>query len=331
MTNSETIRRFYQRLNHRHYGVTELVVIDPNGKGVIATGFFTNEDEFVNACDEYNGRYNIYAGRNPRPKWLSKVCENNLDTKHRQRASDRDIEFVTAISLDIDPIRPKDTSATDEQHNKAIEFAVMLHDSIGGWVDDSGNGAYLWIPFKTPIIVSDSSRNEIKQKCRLWQNGLIKRYQPEKHNLRIDGCFDLSRIKKVIGTWSVKGTIHRQSRFVKEGDADDKIRDSILSLSLINNLAEKRITPTHNIPDRFLMLLRTNPAIQDLWLSPYEQGDRSAHDWMLGCELAKEGLKAEEIACVLMLNPFGKFQRDRRIEYIHSTVRNLMNNNQNGN
>jgi hypothetical protein len=324
MTSSETIRQFYQRLNHKGYGVTELVIIDPNGKGIIATGFFNDNDAFVKACEEYNGRYNIYAGRNPRPVWLPKVCENHLDTRYRQRASDSDIEFVTAISLDIDPIRPKGTSATDEQHDKAIQFALMLHNTIGGWVYDSGNGAYLWIPFKTPIVVNDNNRDEIKQKCRLWQNGIIRRYQPEKYNLRIDGCFDLSRIKKVIGTWSVKGTIHRQSRFVKEGEASDKVRDSILSLSLITHLADQRITPTQDIPDRFIMLLRTNPAIQDLWLSPNEENDRSTHDWMLGCELAKEGLSMEEIASVLMINPFGKYNRDRRIEYIQNTVRNLM-------
>lgn len=325
MTDSETIRQFYRRLNHKSYGLTELAVIDPNGSGVIATGFFNDEDEFVKACEEYNSKYNIYAGRNPRPEWLPKACVNYLDTKYRQRASDSDIESVTAISLDIDPIRPKNTSATDEGHKKAIEFALSLSNDISGCVDDSGNGAYLWIPFRTPIRLNDSNRDEIKQKCRLWQNGIIKKYMPEKYNLKIDGCFDLSRIKKVIGTWSVKGTIHRQSRFVKEGEASDKVRDSILSLSLTNHLSDQRIIPTQDIPERFIMLLRTNLAIQDLWLSPNDQGDKSAHDWMLGCESAKEGLNSGEIACVLMINPFGKFQRDRRIEYIQNTVRNLMN------
>lgn len=323
MTDSDTIRQFYRRLNHKSYGLTELAVIEPC-KGIIATGFFSDEEAFVKACELYDGRYNIYAGRNPRPEWLPKACENHLDTKYRQRASDSDIEFVTAISLDIDPIRAKGTSATDEEHQKAIEFALNLSNDISGYVDDSGNGAYLWIPFKTPIRRNGNNRDEIKQKCRLWQNGIVRRYQPEKYNLRIDGCFDLSRIKKVIGTWSVKGTIHRQSRFVKEGDACDKVRDSILSLSLINLLADQRIILTHKIPDKFIMLLRTNPAMQDLWLSPNEQGDRSAHDWMLGCELAKEGLKADEIASILMINPFGKYNRDRRIEYIQNTVKNLM-------
>jgi hypothetical protein len=48
------------------------------------------------------------------------------------------------------------------------------------------------------------------------------------------------------------------------------------------------------------------------------------HDWMLGNELAKEGFSPEEIAQVLMLNPFGKFQRDRRYEYIRLTVSKII-------
>ncbi len=320
---AESVRRFYRRLDHAIYGVTELVVIDP-GKGVIATGFFSNEDVFVKACGVYSGRYNIYAARNPRPKWFPRACENYLDTKYRQRAKDSDIEHITAISLDIDPIRPKGTSATERQHRTAIDFAVSLHNEIGGWVDDSGNGAYLWIPFKTPIRVDNENRDEIKQKCRLWQINIAKVHRPEDQNLRIDGCFDLSRLKKVIGTISVKGHIHRVSSFVKESQADDKVRDAILSLELnTNHTAPVHVKPRRRIPQLFLSLLKTNNTIRQLWLTP--NGDASMHDWALGCELIKSGVSdASDLARILMLNPFGKYQRDRRYEYLQSTVRNLI-------
>jgi hypothetical protein len=324
----DTIRQFYRRLNHRAYGVTELVVIDPSGKeGVIATGFFDSEDEFVKACQQYNGRYNIYAGRNPRPRWFPKTVENSLDRRYRQRASDSDIDAVTAISIDIDPIRPKGTSSTDEQHRVAIGFALNMSNDISGWVDDSGNGAYLWIPFKSPIMVPKKEmKGEIKEKCRLWQANIIRRYQPQRYGLRIDGCYDLSRLKKVIGTVSVKGSVHRTSRFVKIGTADDRIRDEILALQVQTNSEEclHSIKPSGSIPERFLRLLRTSSTINEIWTTP--NGDRSSHDWLLGCELAREGLKAEEIASVLMINPFGKYQRDRRFDYIQSTMRNIMSN-----
>jgi len=311
------VKRFYQRLGHKGYGLTELAVIDP-GKGVIATGFFSSEAEFVKASAKYDGRYNIFAGRNPRPRWLPKLCEDTLDTKHRQRAKDSDIEFITAISLDIDPVRPKGTSSSDQQHKRAIWFALKLHQELGGWVDSSGNGSYFWVPFRTPITVRN--RDEIKQKCRLWQTNIAKVYRPEKYGLRIDGCYDLSRVKKVIGTMSVKGRIHRRSRFVTSSKSDNAVRDAILSLTL-QPTKTLQIKPG-SLPQDFFALLKTNPAIQKLWLTPNE--DTSMHDWILGSELVKAGIKADALAKILMLNPFGKYQRDRRYSYIKTTVNKLM-------
>lgn len=321
----ENIRQFHRRLNHSGYGVTELAVIDPSGqKGVIATGFFDNEYDFVEACQIYCGRYNIYAGRNPRPRWFPKVCMNYLDMKRKQRARDMDIGHTTAISLDIDPIRPKGTSATAYQHRKAINFAMKLYHQLGGWVDDSGNGAYLWLPFSTAIQVNNENRDDIKQKCKLWQQNIIKVHKPEKHGLRIDGCFDLSRLKKVIGTESVKGHTHRLSHFVATGGIDDRVRDAILSMQLHPRRQSSHIKPSIEIPQEFYALLQTNPEIRDLWLTPNSDNDTSMHDWVLGCELVKSGVKTEDIAKILMINPFGKYQRDRRYGYVQTTVNKLV-------
>jgi hypothetical protein len=321
MSCSDTIRQFYRRLNHKSYGLTELAVIEPC-KGIIATGFFSDEEAFVKACGVYDGKFNIYAGRNPRTKWLPKVFENYLDTVHRQRAKDSDIEHVTAISLDIDPMREKGTSSTDSQHRTAIDFALMLQKKLGGCVDDSGNGAYLWFPFETAIAVDDS--DSLKQKCKLWQDEIVRSYNPERFNLRIDGCFDLSRLKKVIGTVSVKGSTHRLSRFVVMCDPNDRVRDHIMSLQpeASHKISIPGIKNSIKIPERLVNVLRTNYAVKELWLTP--NGDASSHDWMLGCELLKEDFSPDEIAHTLMINPFGKFQRDRRIEYIQNTVKNLL-------
>lgn len=319
---TENVRKLYRRLNHAGYGVTELVVIDP-GKGVIATGFFNRENAFVKACEAYDGRYNIYAGRNPRPKWFPKVCVNYLDTRYRQRAKDSDINHITAISLDIDPITPKGTSSTEKQHRTAIGFALNLHNEIGGWVDDSGNGAYLWIPFRTAIFTNNHDRQAIKQKCRLWQTNIIKVHEPEIYQLRIDGCFDLSRLKKVIGTRSVKGKIHRMSRFVKEDKPDNKVRDAIVSLYLPVGEKTIQVKPRRRISQKFLNILKTNNTVRQLWLTP--NGDASMHDWALGSELIKSGITDPgELTGILMRNPFGKFQRDRRYDYIQTTVNKLM-------
>jgi len=329
MIDEKTIRTFYQRLNHSEYGVTELVVIDPGPKGVIATGFFDNETDFVRACSQYNGKYNIYAGRNPRTRqfFFRTNSRNQLDTEKRQRAKDSNIKYITAVSLDIDPIRNKGTSSTDEQHKAAIDFALKVQKDIGGWVDDSGNGAYLWIPLETSIIVNHENREEIKEKCRLWQTLIIKEYQPDRHGLRIDGCFDLSRVKKVIGTESVKGNTPRLSKFVlADKGSGDNVRIDIVSMKVGKSRGEIRVKPGSELPNSFLKLLKTNGAIQYHWLTPNRNNDASMHDWALGCELIKSGIAdAHDLAVILMFNPFGKYQRDSRNEYIQSTVKNLIN------
>jgi len=328
MIDVKSIRQFYQRLNHSRYGVTELVVIDSGRKGVIATGVFDNERDFVFCCQRYNGKYNIYAGRNPRPRRFFSYFEsrNRLDTRIRQRAKDSDITYITAISLDIDPIRPKGASSTNNQHKTAIDFALMVQKDTGGWVDDSGNGAYLWIPFATVIKVNDDNRDEIKEKCHQWQNRIKKVYQPDRYSLRIDGCFDLSRVKKVIGTMSVKGKTHRLSRFIEaEKTPDDKIRNAILSLSTTKKTNPSKITLAQNIPERFLSLLKHNQTIQQLWLTPDEQNDTSMHDWKLGCACIQAGItEPSDIAVILMSNPFGKFNRERRYDYIKTTINKLV-------
>jgi len=98
-----------------------------------------------------------------------------MNIVHKKRAKDKEIEHITAISLDIDPIRPKGTPATERAHQTAIQFAVKLQKDLGGGVDDSGNGAYLWIQFAKPITMTGENRDVIKQKCRQWQKLIATR------------------------------------------------------------------------------------------------------------------------------------------------------------
>jgi len=62
-------------------------------------------------------------------------------------------------------------------------------------------------------------------------------------------------------------------------------------------------------------------------MEPNEDNDTSKHDWMLGCALIQAGMACpESLAAVLMHNPWGKYQRDRRYSYINNTVNNLIQN-----
>ena len=319
----KTIREFYRRLNHQEYGLTELVALDRDTGKIVATGFFDFEEYFVAACLEYNKLYNVYAGRNPRPKALSGV-KNVMSS--RRRAKDKDIRFLTAISLDIDPIRKRGMPATKQQHEAATSFALGVQWDLCGDVDDSGNGAYLWLPFLTPIAVNPSNLDGVKQQCKEWQASIARKYRPEMYGLRIDACYDFARIKRVIGTFNHKAL--RQSQFVRKGEISDKVRSAILAMKVPEKRKFEKITIPPLIPVdmplEFRELLKRDAVVRDLWERPDSEDDRSRHDWMLGAACFESGLTdANQLASILMTNPYGKFRRDGRRDYVRRTVEKL--------
>jgi hypothetical protein len=328
MIDEPTIRQFFRRLNHKPYGLTELVAIDKDGKGIKATGFYEDEDAFLAVCGALSESNNLYAGRNPRPFFLSS-SRNKMDALLRLRASDTQIQILTALSLDIDPIRPKNQPATALQRGKALRFASLLQRFIGGFVDDSGNGAYLWLPF-TPIHLTPSNATEIKAKCQHWQKRICESFSPSDHGLRIDGCFDFSRIKRVIGTFNHKA--QRLSSIHLEGKPSDKVRDEILSLPIheIGEIRNCSIIPPNSfpkeLPTRFVQLLEKNNQIRKQWENPDPVNDSSRHDWALGKRCIESGISEPgKLAEILIKNPHGKYQRDRKEKYIKMTVDNLLN------
>ncbi len=304
-------------MNHSGCGATEFVAI--KGK-VLATGFFDKEGSFLAACRAFK-HCNLYAGRNPRPAFF---CRNGLSFC-KKRARDRDIKYLTAISLDIDPVRPRNQPSDDQQHQTALRFALKMQRELGGWVDDSGNGAYLWLPFATPTEVKSGRAMQIKRQFQAWQEDIKRRCRPEDFDLRIDGCYDFSRIKRVIGTFNFKAG--RISQFVRKGEPDDLIRNQILALytppkERVNN--GRSIRPAF-LSSRFKRLLEQDDLIREIWDQPDVDDDSSRRDWLLGrCCIEAGILDPEELIAILMHNPHGKYQRDRRHEYVVKTVENLL-------
>jgi hypothetical protein len=328
MVNEKTVKKFWIRLNHSGLGFTELAAFDKDRGKLVATGFFDNMDDFAFACRTLNEQCNVYAGRNPRP-WGMACIRNALDKVQRKRAKDRDISLITAISLDIDPIRKKGMASTPRQHDQAMDFALKLQSEIGGGVDDSGNGAYLWISFKTPIEITSFNFNIEKKRCALWQEQVMKRFDPEKWGLKIDGCFDFSRLKRVIGTFNHKA--QRSSRFVKKGRPGDGVRDEICSIKIDDQKRRKfgkiPIPPLIPLalPDVFKALLGWDISIRGLWGKPDPFNDTSRHDWILGMSCVEAGItNPKDLAAILMQNPFGKFRRDGRLGYVEGTVGKLL-------
>ena len=63
--NSEDAARFYEWLGHNSNEFTEIRVVNP--EGTKAQSFFVkSKAEFIRVCEEWSGRFHVYAGVNPR-------------------------------------------------------------------------------------------------------------------------------------------------------------------------------------------------------------------------------------------------------------------------
>ena len=185
---------------------------------------------------------------------------------------------------------------------------------------------YLWFSFTQPIQLTDENRDCFKTKCRLWQKEIIRKCQPEKYNLKIDGCFDLSRLKRVIGTFNHKA--QRGSWFIEHVSSGQTIEEKILSIDVHTKPHHKErmyLSPSTHVPYRFKRLLKWDTATNKLWQNPDPQNDTSRHDWKLGISCVHAGItKPQELATILMNNPHGKYRRDLRWEYVALTVRKIL-------
>jgi hypothetical protein len=328
----DAVRKFFRRLNHSNYGITELVIYSPQTNKLLASGFFKEEDAFVKCCRQWDGKANIYAGRNPRPFDFAENLGLEIDrlyTDRKSRASDRSIGWLTAMVLDIDPIRPKGESSTDEQHEEALAFAEMIAKDVGGSVDDSGNGSYVWVLIN-PIRINNENMETIKAKCKAWEAQIRDRYQTEDCGMKIDPVFELSRILKVAGTLSVKGEIHRRSKFHTPPvfEPHPSLDQTILDISVaVKDQANVPIAKIGNeLPEKFAQLLKNDEWLNIHWNTPNKNDDASSHDWRLGLLCLDSGIAdPNDLATIIALNPNGKIHKKGRDDsYIKITVSELI-------
>ena len=197
--NEEDVRFTYRFLGHERE--TEVRLIDPRGVSPPRSIFVHSEDEFVHACRENEGRYNVYAGINERRAGGTKR---------------EDVLRVGAIVIDADPVRPDPKQAsTDEEMARALAHAraIQARQAELGLVSllaESGNGAQLWL------------RADLRDQLDRAEAG-IQEYErmlavDSPPGVHVDNIGDLPRIIKVIGTLSVKGDglpprPHRLSRW----------------------------------------------------------------------------------------------------------------------
>lgn len=345
VANLDDVRAAYRLLAHAGRGVTELRVIHPN-RGIVGIGFFDAEETFVAACAEHSGKANIYAGIQPRPGRLLEGAPNRIASlKHGAR--DDDIEWLTSIVVDLDPVRPKDTASTDAELALAIDRAT----AAAAWIESkgfsrpvrimSGNGCHLWFAIP-PLEVHADNRGELTQRLRAFEGRIRERFSDDV--VKVDSIYNLSRVIKVAGTPSTKGEAtperpHRVSRgldaLVRREDA--RLVEAILAMPVDEPEAEPGDDRPTSVPVQDALdpwvhaLISSSDRLAALFegrgkTAVTPDGKRvdttsSGYDFSIVHSLVKRGVTdPDQLASVLWHRPDGA-ARAKGAEYIARTVR----------
>ena len=175
------VRQFYRFLGHDDF--SDMRCVDVIQGRLLKREIVQGEEAIVKFARQYNGKGNVFIGRNPRD-------------------IHGDVSAVTTASFDIDPVRPKGQAATDEQVRAALVGSQrILSRYPAGLIGCSGNGAL--VLFKVRPVHSP-------QDFKAFEMGLNALGQDLQHavddlGVKVDATHDSARMVKLLGTWSCKG------------------------------------------------------------------------------------------------------------------------------
>jgi len=137
------------------------------------------------------------------PQLMGRYC-NRVENYATATVTDANVTRRRWLLIDLDPVRPKDTSATDEQLATAKEQAKACYQALKakGWPEplagESGNGWHLLYPLDLPN--NTAGRDLVKGALA----GLAQQFDTE--SVKVDqSVFNAGRITKLYGTVATKG------------------------------------------------------------------------------------------------------------------------------
>lgn len=249
------------------YGTTEIRV--RNDSGGMDSYFSESKEEFVGMAIHLLNR-TVYVGLNPRGS-------------HSGMATD--ITYLTCLCIDIDPVRPKDTASTPEQHKSALDMGGRISTEIGGYVVSSGSGAHIYFPI-VPIKVIN--HEVLTQSVKKWMDAIRSKYATA--TLKIDPIHDLPRVIRLWGSFNAKsqrvclpvGEINGFKRYdYKFSQEPESKPDAVVSKG-----------PTE---DRFQRLLLHNKRLGDIVNGRISYPSPSEADFAFILELGKAHFSIDEI------------------------------------
>lgn len=201
MIDDKTIRQWWA-LFKTDKPLTEIRIL---GNGKTFSGYFTDCETMLSQLKLYDG-YGIYATINEiKESCYGRSQHDIIIQRPKSTTNDSDIENRQIILLDFDPERPSDTNSSADElayaNEKMRSVYRFLRDQgfSAPIVAMSGNGFHLY--YKINLANDDESKELVQN----FLNALDMMFSDEK--VKVDtSVFNASRIAKVIGTTSNKGT-----------------------------------------------------------------------------------------------------------------------------
>lgn len=187
--------------------VTELRALEATTAGDRRTmtlcGYFDDPDKLAEAVATIRTAKGIYIIPNAvNPALLARAANRIKPASKGDATQDTDITRRRWLLIDCDAQRPANISASDAEHESALERAreIFAHLQALGWpkpiAGDSGNGSHLLYRIDTP-----ADDGGMVQRCL---QALAKRFNDDAVNVD-ESVFNPARIWKLYGTVACKG------------------------------------------------------------------------------------------------------------------------------
>jgi AAA domain/Primase C terminal 2 (PriCT-2) len=250
-SNPDDTRRFLELIAAPD-AVFEIRALDVPKRGTV-TGYYDADhiDAAVKAATSLSGdAVGVYITVNPVDSSLQARAVNRLRdyTPKGESVKDENIPRRRFVPLDFDYDRPSGISATDEEHELALERMRECADALEGegitplLVGDSGNGGHILLA--VDLFNDDESLALIK---RLYE-ALKAKFgaSPVKFDVANSNA---ARIWKIYGTLAAKGDHtadrpHRLARILGLRTESDSFEDFVVSHDQLEALATKWAPPT---------------------------------------------------------------------------------------
>ena len=198
------------------------------GRTKTVSGYFDDPEKAAAEIAKWDGKApGVYVTINPVDPALLARAANRLQPYAETTTSDASVLRRRWLYIDVDPERPTGISASDPEHEQALNVARAIYADLKaqGWPDpvavDSGNGGHLDYRVDLP---NDAAATELVEQCLA---ALAKRHNRD--GVKVDtGVANASRIAKVPGTMACKGDDvperpHRRSRLLAVPEDVNKV------------------------------------------------------------------------------------------------------------